>query len=134
MLRFVASKNSDSYIPADTVITFDRKEVDNSNNFDMANGTFIAPVDGSYMFMFSASIRKPAPSKHGDSTVVEVYVNGGYAKDFHSDADPLWWRQMTFFWSTPLKKGDKLWLMNKFDQTLLIDGTNPLTFMGYLVQ
>jgi len=55
---FSATNSGNQSIPsgASTVVTFDTENVDQGNNFDLANNKFIAPSAGTYMFYTSYAV------------------------------------------------------------------------------
>merc|ERR1712241_1150924 len=93
-IRFIASCTSGGYIPTG-IITFDKEVVDNSNNFDIGSGKFVAPQTGSYWFQFNSRT-------DGVYAQVDVYVNGNMVKNELTwlrmvNEDVGYYRQLNFF-------------------------------------
>lgn len=126
--RFLAVSNRDCREDCpDGWITFDVMEVDTSGNFNKDTGSFIAPTDGTYLFLFNADVYTSTGAR------ISVYVNGVSKLHFHaSDEDGgTDARQLVSFWSLILKQGDEVRLKNEYESSIYISVDNPLYFLGF---
>ena len=117
---------SGNYIPTGT-ITFDEKAADITNSFDETKGHFEAPIEGTYVFFVNAHVYK------GTYSAISVNVNGVYVKYFDDGEDAGNARQINFFFEVFLKKSDILYLYNYYAETIRVDTSRSVTFLGYLM-
>ena len=118
-------------------IFFDVEEVDNGNNFDIYDGKFVAPIDGTYYFLFNGHITGYDFTGLGDSMSVHgrinVIVNGDVINRFYDGEDAQYARNPTFYVSLQLKVKDELWLENKYSPSFITKPDLRMTFSGYLI-
>merc|ERR1712043_51027 len=126
---FIAMSNGAHGDISNGSIVFDSTEFDYSNDFDNSTGTFTAPREGVYSFIFHAYF-SPTGEKYLDR-YIDVYVNGDMVNYFkHGGND---YGQYTQWWSLTLKMGDKVMLYNRYDNQLYVVWNYPMYFMGYYV-
>ena len=124
----MATSSTSSYIPSGQ-ITYDVEEVDNSNDFNPATGTFTVPKTGMYQFFFNAYVNREGYSR------VYVYLNGNNHQFFYHEQEGSSdrQRQLSAFWSMQLNKDDEVYMENPYANSILVDIDRQLYFMGYLV-
>lgn len=130
--RFLAVKNRYCHNSCPSgYITYDVVEVDNAGCFDKDTGTFVAPTDGTYVFLFNAFVA----TSNGTTVLVSVngleteyFYSGDMGANGHRDG-----RQLNAFWSLKLVKGDTLRLLNSSRSSIYISFTESLYFMGLLL-
>ena len=105
-------------------ITYDIVQVDNSGSFDKNDGTFVAPIGGTYMFLFNAFV-------HSDNARIGVIVNGVASQDFREYASDQ--NQLVAFWSLDLVQGDEVKMENYVSSSVYISNNHLLYFMGILI-
>ena len=113
----------------DGYLTFDDSQVDYSKSFDISTGTFTVPVDGSYMFLFTAFVYTNTHAGVG------VHVNGESVEYFENCVDGNGYdgREFSASFSLDLKANDELRLDNTYNSSIFIRHDRRVHFMGALV-
>ena len=113
------------HIPVGT-IKFDRTAFDEGAKMNITTGVYTAPKDGIYLFGIDG--HKCSGNALAE---VNVYHNNVMEKTvLISDAVPSQKTrlQLTSFWTTDMKIGDQVYLVNNKEKSLYTLGNNPATF------
>ena len=130
-LKFhVETKQSSSYWPINTVVTYEQKLVDTHSAVDLSSGTFTAPFDGVYAFYFFGLFHAHDSPMAPDSC---------YLYAFHNDLKILIFYRYYIeyegslvYFALDLKRNDKVNINSgSFD---LSTGSFPAKFMGFLLE
>merc|ERR1712136_267426 len=100
---FVVSESSTGTLPTG-YITFDTEILDSGNNFSPEDGSFSAPIDGIYGFLFSGNTYNLA----NPYSEILVRVNGANVHLFHDDEDSGDARLVTFYFTLDLQADDEV--------------------------
>ena len=123
--RFIAERKNDNYYVPTGQISFDVELVDNGNNFNIMDGTFTIPSDGTYWFLFNGYI-----GKSGDhNSRIDIMVNGEQQR-YYFDYQA---RDVTFQFSLELNRNDELWLENHYESSYYANSDHVMTFLGYRI-
>ena len=117
-------KDFDWHWPADSVITYKKKLVDTHNSFDINSGTFTAPFDGKFGFLFFALFTQ-------DTGCMPVFHNT-VAIDIFCRADLDFNQASSAYFALDLKKNDKVKMGSGDAEINLL--WLPAKFMGFLLQ
>ena len=101
--------------------------MDNGGNFNIYEGTFSVPIDGTYWFLINGLINGGI---YGD---IEMRVNGEVKHYFVDYEDSGLARSPTFFVSLQLKINDEVKLSNYYSNTFISNEIVHFTFMGYQI-
>ena len=119
-------KNDAGFLPSGK-ISFDIEYVDTGNDFDFGQGTFIAPVDGIYWFIFTGYA-------YGSTYAsVNVKVNDDHVMLFRDDYNGDSQELLNFQFSLDMKKNDKISLESETSTSLYADYERVMTFAGLLI-
>ena len=119
------ANNNGGYIP-DDYITYDTVKVDNTGSFDKQDGSFTAPIGGTFLFLFNAQVRTATDAR------ISVRINGSSKQYFYND-DVDNYGQLVAFWSLDLVLGDKVQIYNSYSSSINVASTQSLYFMGILI-
>jgi len=123
--KFVAIRDDGNYLPTGR-ISFDKEMVDSQDVFNVNEGKFLAPIDGTYEFQFSGYA-------HGTDTDVRIYLNGVYKRCFFDGDYDGSSRQISFYHSLKLQQNDEIYLDNYYPSTFYADSDHVMTFEGNII-
>ena len=112
------------YLPTGTV-TFDVVLVDVGNNFNIANGEFVVPRRGNYLFMIDGTL-----GQGSNSAMLNLMVNGETINTFSKRKDPYYHNPIIGIFSFPLHVGDVVTLENHYSNSVYVNMHYPFRFMG----
>jgi len=117
---FVATKiGHGGYVPVGK-ITFNQEDKDSTNSF--SNGVFRAPLEGTYLFLFSGYVSTD------NRAYLYLYLNGAKEREFYDGAPyPL---EVTFHFTLSLQKDDEVYLSNEYESSFYTNLYRPMTFMS----
>lgn len=128
VIAFHASlKNHLSNVPVNTIIKFEKVQLNKGNGYDPATGVFIAPEDGVYSFAWSF-----ITSKGGTVYLAAVVDNRVQANTCINN-------QMSNHVNASghliveLRKGKKVWLKTMFYSSTYIHAQNFTYFSGHII-
>jgi len=127
---FVAMSNGYYGDIQNGTIVFDSTEFDYSGDFENSTGTFTAPREGVYSFIFHAFFSK-TDFIENTAKYIDVYVNDERTNYFKHEGNDN--GQYTQWWSLTLKMGDKVHLSNRNENQLYVQSYYPMFFAGYYV-
>ena len=99
--------------------------MDNTDSFNKEDGAFVAPIAGTYMFLFNAFART------ADKAELYIQVNGVTSQYVH-EFDVVD-NQIVSFWSLDLVQEDEVKIYNEYSSSIYIDGGQSLYFFGMLI-
>jgi hypothetical protein len=100
------------------------------SDFNTATGIFTAKKDGTYYFQVDGFIYYQTVRAR-----IMVYVNDIPKRDIWNDGSEEFQngRQLSSFWTFEMKEGDKMYLSNSYAHSFLVDGNQPFSLIGYII-